>query len=87
MRQETKIRAGIAALLYSMTNAVLFGGGLVFVLSVPELRGHGAAAIAAVVVLSMVLAAPAAWMIAPRLRARYWRQRAGHSHAGASPGA
>jgi len=75
MQRETKTRAGIAALIYTMTNAVLFGAGLIFVLSVPVFRGHGAAAISAVVVLSLLLAAPAAWMIAPRLRARYWRQR------------
>ncbi len=84
MRQETKMRAGIAALIYTMTNAVLFGTGLIFVLSVPAFRGHGAVAISAVVVLSLVLAAVAAWAIAPRLRARYWRQREGHGRPGVS---
>ena len=81
MQRETKTRAGIAALIYSMTNAVLFGAGLIFVLSVPAFWDHGAVAISAVVLLSLVLAAPAAWMIAPRLRARYWRQRVEHAGA------
>jgi hypothetical protein len=27
-----------------------------------------------VIVLSFLLAAPIAWLIAPRLRARYWRE-------------
>jgi hypothetical protein len=37
------------------------------------LNTHAGIAIAAVVVLSLVL--PMAWVTAPRLRARYWRQQ------------
>ena len=76
MQRETKTRLGIAALIYSMTNAVLFGAGLITVLTVPSLRAHAAIWIPVVVASSLVLAAPAAWLIAPRLRARYWRRRA-----------
>jgi hypothetical protein len=64
-------RARIAILIYSMTNAVLFG----IVLSVPSLAAHAWIGIPVVVVLSLLLAGPIAWFIAPRLRAHYWRQR------------
>ena len=76
MDDDTRIRAQIAALIFTMTNAVLFGAGLIAVLSVPALSAHAGTGIVVVVVLSFVLAAPAAWFIAPRLRARYWRSRA-----------
>lgn len=72
MGTQEKTRAGIAALVYIMTNAVLFGAGLVFVLSAPALQANMGLAIAIVVVASLVIAAPIAWFIAPRLRARNW---------------
>ena len=75
MQRETKTRLGIAALVYMMTNAVMFGAGIITVLSVPVLRDAGATWIPVVVAASLILAAPAAWLIAPRLRARYWRRR------------
>ena len=75
MRHDTKTRAGIAALVYTMVNAVMFGAALITVLAVPHFRAHAEIGIAAAVVASLILAAPAAWLIAPRLRARYWRQR------------
>jgi multidrug efflux pump subunit AcrB len=75
MQRETKTRVGIAALIYSMTNAVIFGAGLITVLLLPDLRGQDMISIPVVVVASLILAAPIAWLIAPRLRARYWRQR------------
>jgi hypothetical protein len=76
MQRETKTRLGIAALIYLMTNAVMFGAGLITVLTVPALRADAATWIPVVVAASLVLAAPAAWLLAPRLRARYWRRRA-----------
>ncbi len=76
MSRDTETRLEIAALVYLMVNAVLFGAGLVTVLAVPQLNAHAGTAIVAVVALSLVLAAPIAWFMAPRLRARYWRQRA-----------
>jgi hypothetical protein len=75
MRSETKTRAGIAALIYPMANAVLFGAGLIAVLTLPASQAGMANGIAAVVAASLILAAPLAWWLAPRLRARYWRQR------------
>ena len=76
MQRETKTRLGIAALIFLMANAVMFGAGLITVLTVPALRADATTWIPVVVALSLVLAAPAAWLIAPRLRARYWRRRA-----------
>jgi hypothetical protein len=73
MRTEAKTRAAIAALIYPMTDAVIFGTGLVVVLTLPTLRGEEAISIPTVVVASLILAAPAAWVIAARLRARHWR--------------
>jgi MFS family permease len=74
MERNTVIRLRIATLIYTMTNAVLFGIGLVTVLTVPALNDYAAYGIPIVVVASFVLAAPAAWLIAPRLRARWGRR-------------
>jgi hypothetical protein len=74
MQRDTKTRAGIAALLYTMINAVMFGAALITVLAVPYFRDHAGIGIAAAVLISLVAAAPAAWLIAPRLRARTWRR-------------
>jgi hypothetical protein len=75
MTFDTSTRTQIAALLYSMTNAVLFGAGLIVVLMVPVLNANAGFWIASVVVASLIVAAPFAWFIAPRLRARFWRRR------------
>jgi hypothetical protein len=75
MTRETTTRASIAALVYLMTSAVLFGVGIVVVLTVPALSANAVFLIPAVVVASLILGAPAAWIIAPRMRAGYWRQR------------
>ncbi|MDI1346998.1 MAG: hypothetical protein PSV22_23335 [Pseudolabrys sp.] len=75
MTPDTNIRIQIAAVVYVMTSAVLFGAGLVFVLMVPALSAYAGLSIALVVAASVIVAAPISWLIAPRLRARYWRQR------------
>ena len=75
MTRETTTRASIAALVYLMTSAVLFGVGIVVVLTVPALSADAVFLIPAVVIASLILGAPAAWIIAPRMRARYGRQR------------
>ncbi len=80
MHESITTRTRIAILIYSMTNAVLFGIGLLIVLNVPSLAAHAGIGIPVVVVLSLVLAAPIAWLIAPRLRARYWRRREKMAH-------
>ena len=80
-REETRTRVAIAAVIYSMTNAVLFGAGIIPVLAVPALSNNAAILIPTVVVASLVLAVPLAWLLAPRLRARYWRRRDGQRRA------
>ena len=75
MTTETSTRTQIAALIYTMTNAVLFGAGLIIVLMVPWLNANAGFWIAVVVAASLILAAPFSWLVAPRLRARYWRGR------------
>ena len=56
-----------------MTNGVLFGAGLIVVLMVPALNANAGFWIAVVIAASVILAAPVAWLLAPRLRARYSR--------------
>ena len=63
----------LAFLIYGMTNAVLFGVGIVPVLSIPSLNAHAWTLIPAVVVASVILAWPIALWITPRLRARFGR--------------
>jgi hypothetical protein len=75
MERDTASRLRIAALIYTMTNAVLFGAGVITVLTAPGLAENAAYWIPAVVVASLILAAPLAWVIAPRLRARTWRRQ------------
>jgi hypothetical protein len=69
------VRLQIAALIYMMVQAVSFGVGTILVLATP-LKAHEMALMPWVIIISAVLSAPVAWYIAPRLRARYWRQRA-----------
>ena len=59
-------RTRISILIYSTTQAVLFGAGVVAVLATP-LQAHADILIPAVVALTAALAAPAAYMLAPRL--------------------
>ena len=75
MTRETRARAGIAVLIYSMASGVLFGAGLILVLTLPVLNANAGFWISVVVGASFILAAPIAWWMAPRLRARYWRRR------------
>ena len=72
---EVSTRDRIGLLIYGMTNAVLFGIGLVLVLSIESLAQRLWIAIPVVVVASLVLAWPISWLIAPRLRKPLWRRR------------
>lgn len=71
----TSVRFQIAAALSVMVNAVFFGVGAAIVLSVPELAEEAKYLLPAVVVLSIILTPIASWMIAPRLRNRYWQKK------------
>jgi hypothetical protein len=67
------IRLSIAVLVFMMIQAVLFGVGAVLVLATP-LADMAMQLMPVVVIVSSIIAAPASWLIAPRLRARYWRR-------------
>ena len=67
-----KTRLWIAAMIYPMVNAVLFGIGAIALLSIPALPES---LIWVVVAAGLIIAAPISWLMAPRLRARYWRHR------------
>ena len=75
MSHENRLRLGIALLVGLMVNAVLFGAGLITILMTPALSANAFEAMPIMIALSFVLAAPISWIIAPRLRARYWRER------------
>lgn len=67
-------RAYIAAMLFLMINAVVFGAGAVAVLSIPSLNDHAAVLLPVVVVASFAISPFVAWFLAPTLRMR-WQQR------------
>ncbi len=67
-----RVRIGIAALLFMMIQAVFFGIGAVLVLATP-LKDMAMTLMPLVVVGTSLLALPISWWLAPRLRARYWR--------------
>lgn len=75
MQRDTRTRAAIAALVYTMVNAVMFGAALITVLAVPYFRAHAEVGIAAAVLVSLIAAGPIAWLIAPRLRVRHRRHQ------------
>jgi hypothetical protein len=82
MARETATRAQIAALIYLVINGVLFGAGVILILTLPALNANSGLWISVVVCASFILALPIAWWMAARLRARYWRPRlaASNSH-------
>lgn len=65
-----KTRLWIAVLLYPVVNAVLFGLGVISLLSFKSLADHLTILMPSMVVISFILAAPIAWFVAPRLRLR-----------------
>lgn len=63
----------ITAVIYMVVNAVLFGIGVTTVLSIPSLAAEASTLIWVVTAMSFVLALPIAYILAPRLRARFQR--------------
>jgi len=63
----------ITAVIFMIVNAVLFGIGVTAVLSIPSLANDASTLIWVVVAMSFLLALPIAYLLAPRLRARYQR--------------
>ncbi|MBP2298228.1 hypothetical protein [Azospirillum picis] len=70
---STRLR--LAILIYGMTQGVVFGIGTLLVLSVPSFSEQAISLMPTVVILSLILAAPIAWYLAPRLRLRFWRRQ------------
>lgn len=69
------VRFQIAAIMSVVVNAVLFGVGAIIVLSIPALADSAKILLPVVVILSFVIAPIASWIIAPRMRSRYWKTR------------
>ncbi|QOZ78822.1 hypothetical protein XH83_27480 [Bradyrhizobium sp. CCBAU 53351] len=68
------VRLQIAAMVFMMVQAVLFGAGMVVILLTP-IQSDAMEAIPTMIAISVVTSAAIAWLIAPRLRQRYWRAR------------
>ena len=71
MTSDNQARLRVAALIYVMVNAVVFGMGLVSVLMTPALAQHAFFWIPAIVVTSFMVSAPLAWAIAPSMMMRF----------------
>ena len=67
-------RLQIAAMVFMMVQAILFGIGMVSILVTP-LNENAMTLVPWMVAGSFIVSAPLAWLIAPRLQARYWRRR------------
>lgn len=68
-------RKRLSWLVFGMTNAVLFGAGIVPVLTVKSWSENAAILIPCVVAASFALAFPIAWWFVPWMRARNERRR------------
>ena len=75
MTNDSKARLRVAALIYCMVNAAVFGVGMIAVLSIPALMSHAFFWIPAVVVTSFVISAPLSWLIAPWMMMRFMGTR------------
>jgi MFS superfamily sulfate permease-like transporter len=77
----------ITAFIYLPLHSLLFGIGLLIVLwLIPRWSEHLSFWISTVVIVTWVIAVPIAWLVAPRLQARYDRRRqAGGLPAALSP--
>jgi hypothetical protein len=78
MNNDSRARLRVAALIYCMVNAAVFGVGMIAVLSVPALMSHAFFWIPAVVVGSFLVSAPLAWFIAPRMMMRFLKANSTH---------
>lgn len=73
-------RFQIAVLVFMMVQAVLFGAGTVLVLATP-LSASAMQLMPWVVGVSAIVSLPVSWLIAPRLRARFWNRDAAQGSA------
>jgi uncharacterized protein (DUF983 family) len=75
MSNDNHARLRVAALIFTMVNAVVFGVGLITVLVTPSLSQHAFFWIPAVVVSSFAISPPLAWFIAPMMMQRFIQAR------------
>ena len=75
MNKNSRARLRVAALIYCVVNAVVFGVGVVSVLSIPAMNPYASFWIPAVVISSFVISAPVAWFIAPWMMMRFNNER------------
>ena len=68
------VRVQIAAMVYLMVQAIMFGIGVMLVVGTP-LADMAMTLMPWVVATTAVLSIPISWIIAPRLRARHWREK------------
>ena len=73
MEKDKRARLRVAALIYCMVNAVLFGIGTILVVSVPALMSHAFFWMPALVAASFVVSAPLSWFLAPWMMLRFMR--------------
>jgi hypothetical protein len=73
MNSDSWARLRVAALIYCIVNAVVFGVGVVVVMSFVALDAFFW--MPAVVVSSFIISAPLAWFIAPWMMMRFMRGR------------
>lgn len=69
-----RTRVLIAALLFPMIQAVLFGLGLIPILAT-QTAAQAQVSLPWMIALTVLVSAPAAWFMAPRLRLRHRRRR------------
>lgn len=72
-RMSTRFQ--IAVLLSLMINAVLFGTGIIIVLTISELAENAKYLIPLVIGCSFLITPFIAWFMAPRMRNRYWQNK------------
>jgi hypothetical protein len=75
MTSDNHARLRVAALIFTMVNAVIFGVGLVAGLTTPTMAQHAFFWIPAVVVSSFAISPPLAWFIAPMMMQRFIQAR------------
>lgn len=75
MNKDVKARLMVAALIYAILNAVVFGVGMIVVLTTPALVQHAFFWVTAVILSSFVISAPLAWFIAPQMMMRFMQAR------------
>lgn len=69
-------RLMIAAVIYPIVAGVLFGIGVLPLLTFTQQEQVQAESFPFIVLASFLLAAPISWFLAPRLRSRYQRRKA-----------